>query len=67
MTTRRKIGICLSGNFNLGKPTAVQMDSVKELCAWLCRKYGLDPTRKGIIVFSVFIFILGGGDLGGTP
>lgn len=47
---KTSIGICLAGNFNLGKPTAAQMDSVKELCAWLCRKYGLDPTRKGVIV-----------------
>ena len=47
---KTSIGICLAGNFTLGKPTAAQMDSVKELCAWLCRKYGLDPTRKGVIV-----------------
>ena len=26
------------------------MDSVKELCAWLCQKYELAPTRKGVIV-----------------
>jgi hypothetical protein len=31
-------------------PTAAQMDSVKELCAWLCQKYELAPTRKGVIV-----------------
>jgi hypothetical protein len=26
------------------------MASVKELCRWLCRKYGLDPRKKGVIV-----------------
>ena len=26
------------------------MDSVKELCAWLCRKYELALTQKGVIV-----------------
>ena len=44
------IGICLAGNFNIGTPTAAQMDSVKELCAWLCQKYELKPMQKGVIV-----------------
>jgi N-acetyl-anhydromuramyl-L-alanine amidase AmpD len=44
------LGICLAGNFDIGKPTAAQMNSVKELCRWLCKKYGLDPLEKGVIV-----------------
>ena len=44
------IGICLAGNFDIGKPTEQQMAAVKELCCWLCRKYGLDPRKKGVIV-----------------
>ena len=44
------IGVCLAGNFEIGKPTEQQMAAVKELCYWLCRKYGLDPMKKGVIV-----------------
>lgn len=47
---KTSIGICLAGNFNLGKPTDAQMDSVKELCRWLCQKYHLNPRAKGAIV-----------------
>jgi len=44
------IGVCLAGNFNIGKPTEEQMASVKELCWWLCQKYELDPSKNGVIV-----------------
>lgn len=44
------IGVCLAGNFEIGKPTEQQMAAVKELCYWLCRKYGLDSRKKGVIV-----------------
>ena len=44
------VGVCLAGNFDVGQPTDKQMASVKELCRWLCRKYGLDPRKKGVIV-----------------
>ncbi|MBR1396673.1 MAG: N-acetylmuramoyl-L-alanine amidase [Selenomonadaceae bacterium] len=44
------VGICLAGNFEIGKPTKAQMRSVKELTAWLCRKYDLDPYKEGTIV-----------------
>ena len=44
------IGVCLAGNFEIGKPTEQQMAAVKELCYWLCRKYGLDSMKKGVIV-----------------
>ncbi|MBR3457988.1 MAG: N-acetylmuramoyl-L-alanine amidase [Selenomonadaceae bacterium] len=44
------IGVCLAGNFNIGKPTDAQMAAVKELCLWLCRKYKLDPRKKGVIL-----------------
>ena len=47
---KHSLGICLAGNFDIGKPTAAQMESVKELCRWLCKKYGLDPLKKGVIV-----------------
>ena len=47
---KNSLGICLAGNFDIGKPTAAQMDAVKELCRWLCQKYKLDPLRKGTIV-----------------
>ena len=44
------IGICLAGNFEIGKPTRKQMESLKILSAWLCQKYKLDPMKKGVIV-----------------
>ena len=44
------VGVCLAGNFDVGQPTDKQMASVKELCRWLCRKYGLEPRKKGVIV-----------------
>lgn len=44
------IGICLSGNFEFQKPSEAQMESVKELVAWLCAKYGLNPGKKAVIV-----------------
>ena len=47
---KNSIGICLAGNFDIGKPTAAQMDAVKELCLWLCLKYDLDATKDGVIV-----------------
>ena len=47
---QNSVGVCLAGNFDLGRPTAAQMDAVKELVAWLCVKYGLDPLKKGVIV-----------------
>ena len=47
---KHSIGVCLAGNFDIGKPTNAQMKAVKELCRWLCRKYGLDPMKKGVIV-----------------
>lgn len=47
---QRSIGICLAGNFNLGKPTKEQLDSLKLLTAWLCETYQLDPMKKGVIV-----------------
>ena len=44
------IGICLAGNFNIGKPTEKQMESVKMLTAWICKKYNLNPMKKGVVV-----------------
>ena len=44
------IGISLAGNFDLAKPTKKQIESVKNLTAWLCKKYNLNPAENGIIV-----------------
>lgn len=37
------IGIHLSGNFNIGKPTHYQIESLAYLIGWLCEQYGLSP------------------------
>ncbi len=47
---KNSIGICLAGNFEIGKPTEAQMAAVKELATWLCLVYNLDPEEKGRIV-----------------
>ncbi len=47
---QKSVGVCLAGNFDIGKPTAAQIDAVKELTAWLCLKYGLNSMKKGVIV-----------------
>ena len=47
---KNSVGICVAGNFDIGKPTHAQMDSLKLLTAWLCQKYALNPTGKGVIV-----------------
>ena len=44
------VGVCLAGDFDKGRPTREQMESVKELTAWLCRKYQLKPGKRGVIV-----------------
>lgn len=46
---RESVGICLAGNFDIGRPTREQMESAKVLVAWLSSVYGLDPTKKGVI------------------
>ena len=45
------IGICLAGNYNngVGKPTKAQLQSTKELTAWLCKKYDIEPSRETIL------------------
>ena len=47
---KNSVGICVAGNFEIGKPNGKQMDSLKLLTAWLCHKYKLNPMRKGVIV-----------------
>lgn len=47
---KNSIGICLAGNFDIAAPTKAQMNSVKELTKWLCRKYNLDSMKNGVIV-----------------
>ena len=47
---KNSIGVCLAGNFDIGSPTKEQMASVKELVAWLCRKYDLNSMKRGVIV-----------------
>ena len=45
------IGICLAGSFHTGvaKPTKEQIQSLKELTLWLCRKYDIKPSRQTIL------------------
>lgn len=47
---KTSIGICLAGNFDIGTPTRAQMASVQELTLWLCKKYKIDPDKKGAIL-----------------
>ena len=47
---KNSVGICVAGNFNLAKPQAAQLDSLKLLTAWLCQRYKLNPMSKGVIV-----------------
>ena len=47
---KNSVGICLAGNFDLGDPTKAQLQSVEVLLGWLCRKYNLDPLKRGVIV-----------------
>ncbi len=47
---KNSIGICVAGNFNIGEPTEAQMQSVETLIGWLCRKYSLDPLKRGVII-----------------
>lgn len=47
---KNSVGICVAGNFDLGKPNHKQMDSLKLLTAWLCQKYELNPMKRGVIV-----------------
>ena len=47
---KNSVGICVAGNFNFVKVPAVQWDSLKLLTAWLCQKFKLKPTKRGVIV-----------------
>lgn len=47
---QNSVGICVAGNFDIGKPNAAQMDSLKLLTAWLCQRNKLNPLGKGVIV-----------------
>lgn len=40
---RDSIGICLIGDFMIGKPTAKQISSLTEACLSLCKRFNLDP------------------------
>ena len=37
------IGVHVCGNFEIGEPTAYQIESTAYLLGWLCAEYGLDP------------------------
>ena len=47
---KNSVGICLAGNFDIGKPTAAQMEAVKEMVTWLSVKYQINPLKKGAVV-----------------
>jgi len=47
---KNSVGICVAGNFDFVKPDDTQLDSLKLLTAWLCQKYKLNPTKRGVIV-----------------
>ena len=47
---KNSVGICVAGNFEIGKPNHKQLDSLKLLTAWLCQKYKLNPMKDGVIV-----------------
>lgn len=42
------IGICLVGNFNTGKPTALQMESLGRLLTKLMEQYSIEPSGISI-------------------
>lgn len=42
------IGICLSGDFSIAKPTEAQLDSCRNLIAYLCETYKIPRDRKHI-------------------
>ena len=42
------VGVCLTGNYNLGKPPIEQLNSAVELVAALCDKYKFEPTDTTI-------------------
>ena len=39
----RSIGVHLSGNFELGRPTEAQLESLALLCGGICNTYALSP------------------------
>ena len=39
------IGICLVGNFETGRPTAAQLDSLARLCAHMMKMYNIPASR----------------------
>ena len=43
------IGICVSGNFNIGVPTKYQIESLANLLANICTDYGIPIDREHIV------------------
>lgn len=48
---KNSIGICLAGNFDrgVGKPNRDPLQSLKELTAYLCSKYNINPSKQTIV------------------
>ena len=44
----RSIGVHLSGNFEIGTPTATQIESAAYLIGWLCERYDIVPNANGV-------------------
>lgn len=43
------VGICMTGNFDLGLPTSEQVLATEQLVAAICKKYRFKPTNKSIV------------------
>lgn len=47
---KNSVGVALAGNFNLGEPTTMQMESLISLVNYLAEKYDLDLRARGVVV-----------------
>lgn len=43
------VGICMTGNFNLGVPTKEQALATEQLVAALCKRYRIKPSKQTIL------------------
>lgn len=43
------LGIHLSGNFEIGEPTAKQIEAAAMLIAWVCQEYGINISPDTVV------------------